>query len=199
MNRNCGGIACTVVRSDRKTVSVIVRADAGVEVRAPRRMSLAAIDAFVSRHRDWILKKQAQRREILRAAAESPCLTAADLADLKKLAAKTLSARADFYAEKMGVDYTGITIRVQKTRWGSCTATGHLSFNALLMLMPDEIADYLVVHELAHRKEMNHSAKFWAIVETQIPDYKKCVRYLKEEGVKYLAAAKNARAKTKQK
>lgn len=193
------GVDYTIVRSNRKTVSVIVRADASVEVRAPRHMTPAAIDGFVARHRDWIKKNQEEKRRILDAAGKEPELTEEDLEALKEKAAEVIPRKADYFAKRMGVDYAKITIRVQKARWGSCTATGHLSFNALLMLMPDEIADYLVVHELAHRKEMNHSAKFWAIVGTQIPDYKKYVRYLKEEGVKYLAVAKNARAKTEQK
>ncbi len=91
------------------------------------------------------------------------------------------------YAKIMGVDYGRITIRHQKTRWGSCSSKGNLNFNCYLMLAPQEVLEYVVVHELAHRREMNHSKAFWKIVEQYKPNYKWSKRWLKEEGVKLLA------------
>lgn len=89
----------------------------------------------------------------------------------------------EYFARQVGVDYGRITIRNQKTRWGSCSSKGNLNFNCLLMLAPAEILDYVVVHELCHRKEMNHSKAFWAEVEKVLPDYRESVKWLKEKGI----------------
>ena len=89
--------------------------------------------------------------------------------------------RVEYYARLMGISYGRITIREQKTRWGSCSGKGNLNFNWKLTLMPAELLDYVVVHELAHRKEMNHSRKFWKIVEQVLPDYRERRRRLREQ------------------
>lgn len=90
------------------------------------------------------------------------------------------------YAEKLGVTYGRITIRCQKSRWGSCSSRGDLSFNCTLMKCPPEALDSVVAHELCHRKEMNHSARFYAEVLRVFPDYPKWHRWLKETGSLYL-------------
>ena len=82
----------------------------------------------------------------------------------------------------MGVSYGRIAIREQKTRWGSCSSKGTLNFNWRLILAPEEVLDYVVVHELAHRREMNHSKAFYAIVESVLPDYRQARRWLREHG-----------------
>ena len=86
------------------------------------------------------------------------------------------------YAGLMNVQYGRITIRNQKTRWGSCSSKGNLNFNCLLMLAPDEVVDYVVIHELCHLIEMNHSKAFWKQVEQMMPDYKKHRKWLKDHG-----------------
>ena len=83
------------------------------------------------------------------------------------------------------MDYGRISVRQQKTRWGSCSVRGNLNFNWKLALMPEEILDYVVVHELAHRVEMNHSPRFWAVVETVLPDWRERRRWLKQHGGEY--------------
>ena len=95
--------------------------------------------------------------------------------------------RVKEYAPKVGVTYGRITIRNQRTRWGSCSSKGNLNFNCLLMLFPDEVIDYVVVHELCHRKHMNHSAAFYAEVARVFPEYRKYQKWLKENGGLYLA------------
>jgi predicted metal-dependent hydrolase len=80
----------------------------------------------------------------------------------------------------MGIQYNRITIRSQKTRWGSCSSAGNLNFNIRLADVPEELLDYVIVHELAHRREMNHSTDFWKIVEREIPDWRERRKRLKE-------------------
>ena len=82
----------------------------------------------------------------------------------------------------MNVSYGRISIREQKTRWGSCSSAGNLNFNWRLIFAPPAVLDYVVVHELAHRKEMNHSAAFYAIVEQVLPDYRSSQKWLRENG-----------------
>ena len=103
-----------------------------------------------------------------------------EITELK--AKEELPAIVKKYASLMGVSYNRITIRHQKTRWGSCTKTGNLSFNCLLMKMPENVRDYVIIHELAHRKELNHSTKFWTIVAEYCPWYKEAKQWLKDNG-----------------
>ena len=97
-------------------------------------------------------------------------------------ALRVIPERVRFYAPVVGVTYGRITIRNQRTRWGSCSAKGNLNFNCLLMKAPPEVLDYVVVHELCHRLEMNHSPRFWAQVERVLPDYKVSRKWLREHG-----------------
>lgn len=167
-----------VIRSGRKTIAVQIGADGTVLVRCPRRMSGDAVRVFVESKADWIgkhLEKQTAQPKL-------PALTEAELRGLAREAACFFPVRAAYFAPLIGVTYGRITIRAQHTRWGSCSGQGNLNFNCLLMLVPEDMADYVVVHELCHRKEMNHSAAFWAEVERVLPDYRERRKWLKENG-----------------
>ena len=105
-----------------------------------------------------------------------------EITELTSKAKEELPAVVKKYASLMGVTYNRITIRHQKTRWGSCTKTGNLSFNCLIMKMPETVRNYVIIHELAHRKELNHSTKFWTIVAEYCPWYKDAKQWLKDNG-----------------
>jgi Predicted metal-dependent hydrolase len=86
------------------------------------------------------------------------------------------------YAKEMGVSYEKVFVKTQKTRWGSCSSKGNINLNCLLMSIPAYVRKYVIVHELAHRKEMNHSERFWKVVADEMPEYKKAVKWLKKNG-----------------
>ena len=140
--RNSFPDSIQIIRSKRRTLSLQVRHNGQVIVRAPYSTSLAEIEAFIRKNAGWL--------------------------------------------KLVGVQYGRITIRNQKTRWGSCSSKGNLNFNCLLMLAPPEVLDYVIVHELCHRKEMNHSPRFWSEVAKVIPDYKKHEKWLKTEGTRLM-------------
>ena len=175
-------IPVTIEYSDRKSLALQIK-DGGVLARAPRGMSRDAVMQFVRSRESWIRRHlQEQAR-----AAASPRLTAEELAKLAAQAKTDIPERVRRYAPLVGVTYGRITIRAQHTRWGSCSSQGNLNFNCLLMLAPPEVRDSVVVHELCHRKEMNHSPRFWAEVEKVDPDYKAHRKWLKDEGSKLIA------------
>jgi len=165
-----------LIRSRRKTLSIQIKG-ARVLVRAPLHLSKAAVDGFVTEKQGWIrakLEKQTQQLQ--------PPLTSEQLRVLTRQAAQALPPRIAKWANRLNVQYGRITIRHQKTRWGSCSTRGNLNFNCLLMLMPPAVQDYVIVHELCHLRQMNHSAAFWALVEQAMPDYRSCRHWLKEHG-----------------
>ncbi len=101
---------------------------------------------------------------------------------LMKNAKEIIPVRTEHYAKIMGLSYGRVTIRKQRTRWGSCSSKGNLNFNCLLILTPPEVMDYVIVHELCHLMEMNHSKAFWTKVEEIMPYYRENRKWLKEKG-----------------
>ena len=180
-----------IVRSSRRSISVEIRRDGSVLVRAPRRMSREQIDSFLEQKRAWIEKHRRLMAEKQSAAAEMEKLSPAELEGLAARARDDLVKRAAYFAPLVGVTYGRITIRAQRTRWGSCSSRGNLNFNCLLMLAPDEVRDYVVVHELCHRRHMDHSPAFWAEVERVMPHWRERRRWLKENGDLLLARLDN--------
>ncbi|MBP5733087.1 MAG: M48 family metallopeptidase [Lachnospiraceae bacterium] len=176
-----------VIKSKRKSISVEVNADAEVIVRAPRWMSNAAIVDFLEKHREFIernLEKMERRREAL---ATIPRISEDELKRLAEQAKEVIPQRVAVYASLIGVTYHRITIRNQRTRWGSCSTKGNLNFNVALMKVPPQVLDYVVVHELCHRLEMNHSARFWERVGAVYPEYKIWRKWLKDNGSRIMA------------
>lgn len=174
----------TLIRSRRKSLAIEITPELQVVVRAPARMPVREINAFVQEKDDWIrahLQQMAEKKR-LREQYREQALSKEELQELATQAMKLISQKVHYYAQIIGVTYGRITIRNQRTRWGSCSGKGNLNFNCLLLLMPEEVLDYVVVHELCHRKEMNHSARFWEEVEKILPDYRQRRKWLKDNG-----------------
>ena len=174
----------TVIKSRRKTIAIQVNSDLSVTVRAPYGVTEKYIEEFLNKNEAWI-SKQMNEIKVKKKSVESGNVENVTLDKIKAFAdqaLETIPSRVEYFARIIGVTYGNITIRNQKTRWGSCSSKGNLNFNCLLMLVPPEVLDYVVVHELCHRKQMNHSKAFWAEVENVFPDYKKSIKWLKEEG-----------------
>ncbi len=182
MKRKTEHFTYELIRAKRRSMSLKVDLDGKITVRAPYRTPVQTADWFVEGHRDWI---EVRLKAGARIMAERPSYTDMERAEGRKQAAEVIKARCRYYAPVMGVSYGTVTIREQKTRWGSCSAKGNLNFNWKLVLMPPEILDYVVVHELAHRIQLNHSAAFWAEVGKILPDYKERRQWLKVNGQKY--------------
>lgn len=169
-----------IIRSRRRTVAIEIKNDMRVIVRAPLCMSDEEIKKFIAEKSGWI-EKHLNKIHARKQTAEKP-LSNAEIHALADAALQDIPKRVKYYAEKMSLSVGRITIRNQKTRWGSCSSKGNLNFNCLLMLCPEKIRDYVVVHELCHMYEMNHSSAFWARVENIMPDYRSCRQWLKNNG-----------------
>lgn len=167
----------TLTRSKRKTIALSVSKDLIVTVKAPLKMPKRDIEAFVAKHANWVEKQTAVMRERNANRVE---LSDERIKELRNKAKTLLPPRVEHYASIMGVEPTGIKITSATTRWGSCTAKNGLCFPYRLMLLPDELIDYIVVHELAHIKEKNHSRAFYAVVAQYMPDYNSRRKQLKE-------------------
>ena len=176
----------SVIRSGRKTVSIQVKPNE-VIIRAPMRMKEKEIEKFVEAKRNWIEKHLKSLSEKQKALENIEPYSDEEIRSFIKKAKEIIPNKVEFYADKIGVTYNRITIRCQRTRWGSCSSKGNLNFNCLLVLLPDEIIDSVIVHELCHRKHMNHSAKFYEEVEKVFPEYRKCHEWLNRNGSKYMS------------
>lgn len=168
-----------LVRSKRKTLALYVRRDGRLEVRAPLRTSKSYIDDFVIKKRDWI-ESTRSKLQARQTAKQVIRLTAKEESGYKKQAKACLQAKCAYFSQIMGLRPSEVKINGAKTRWGSCNRKGGINFTYRLLFVPEELVDYVVVHELAHLKEMNHSDRFWSVVEWTMPDYKTRRRLLRE-------------------
>ncbi len=173
-----------IIKSSRKTIVVEIKPDLRVIVRAPLKMKDKNIHDFVNQKSDWI-KKNIEIMKARNATKEQdklPTFTEKEITELTIQAKAYLPFRVEHFAKIMGMKYGKITIRHQISRWGSCSSKGNLNFNCLLMLCPENVRDYVIIHELCHLKELNHSPRFWAEVERYCPGYKVCKEWLKANG-----------------
>lgn len=174
------GVTVAVIRSKRKSMGLEINIYGEVKARVPARVSDKTIRRFLEEHESWIRRKlsalkdgQGKLEQVVLRPHELPLKK-------QKEFREWLCAKVEEYAQSMGVTYGKITLRFQKRRWGSCSSDGNLSFNYALAQVPENLTDYVIIHELAHRKHMNHSAVFWKEVEKNLPEYRKCREQLRK-------------------
>lgn len=172
-------------------MTLTINSDKKVVVKVPIGTPDSVAIAFIQEKKDWIIKHILKVESQTNFAKEMGKLSADDIKQLKKKAQILIPQRVEYYASLSGITYKRISIRLQKTRWGSCTREGNLNFNCLLVLMPQEIMDSVIVHELCHRKHMNHSKAFYDEVLKLFPDYKRCIKWLKQNGGAYFKRIEN--------
>lgn len=172
----------TVERSRRRSLSIEVKEDGNVLVKAPLHLPDEKIRGFLDEKQEWIAGAVETARRKKEALADVQVLSGEEVRKLGEEALQFFPERCSFYARQLDVSYGRITVRNQKSRWGSCSAKGNLNFNVGLMLAPPEVRDYVVVHELCHRIEMNHSPAFWRQVERILPDYRERRKWLRYNG-----------------
>lgn len=172
-----------IIRSRRKSIAIEITPRGDILVRCPSRMKNEEIRRFVDNKSQWIDHHLAK----LSPNAALPRFTQDQIDAMARQLQQILPGKLFYYAQKLNVTFGHVTIRCQHTRWGSCSQAGNLNFNCLLMLAPEEVLDYVIVHELCHRKEMNHAPRFWAEVEAVLPDYKLRKQWLKENGPALMA------------
>lgn len=162
-----------VVRSKRKTTSITVDRQGEVIVRAPLRESNEQIALIVQRHEAWIARtvERVKARPAYPEDAES-------IAALKKKAQEVLFPLVQKYSSLMNLHPDFVKIGSAKTRFGCCTSEKHIIFSCYLMLYPEKAIEYVVVHELAHLRYMNHGKHFYALIGKYLPDYKERIKLL---------------------
>jgi hypothetical protein len=145
-------------------------------------MSDREIDGLLHAHRDWLAAERARQRPRLR-------LDPRAVSELegRRAARELVHMLVEEEAAELGVEVERIQIRDQRTRWGSCSSAGNLSFNWRLVLAPFDVLDYVVVHEVCHLREANHSRRFWRLVETRRPGWREQKTWLDEHGPELLA------------
>ncbi|MCE9540943.1 M48 family metallopeptidase [Candidatus Kaiserbacteria bacterium] len=157
-----------------RAMRIAVLPDGIVRVTVPQHFSAGRLESFVSKYAEWIRKSVARTRGRTVIPAEK-----ARIPEYKTRAEALVHARVAHFAGLYGVTYKKISVRAQKTRWGSCSKAGNLSFNYKIALLPHDIVDYIVVHEVCHLLSFDHSPRFWAQVERAVPEHRKLRRALR--------------------
>lgn len=174
-----------IIRSKRKTLALQVTGNSDVIVRAPQQITRREAELFVQKNAEWIkrtrreMELRCERQKKMAEEYRIPDYTSLTPMEKNKIR-RHIMERLKLYARQMGVKFARVTVRDQKTRWGSCSSKGNLNFNYRLHYLPQELMDYVVVHELAHRIHMNHSREFWEVVAAFDADYKEHRKRLKE-------------------
>lgn len=182
MKMKIGEYNVEVRRSKRKSAAIKITADMQIVVFVPLYVSDNEIERLVISKSKWIDEHMLKVQSTIDERSKLEKITFEQIKELADQAVEYIPKRVKYYAEKENFVYNKITIKNLVSRWGSCSTKGNLNFNCLLMLTPDYVIDYIVVHELCHLREMNHSEKFWTEVEKIMPDYQRAELWLKQNG-----------------
>lgn len=163
-----------------KYVRLTIHPQGEVRVSAPFWVSLRRIELFLQQKSEWIEEKIHEVKKRVERSRSAQKISYGSYATHAKRAKKLIKERVDHYNTYYQFNYNRISIKKHETRWGSCSKKGNLNFNYKLFFLPLELVDYVVVHELCHLQELNHSKKFWALVSEQIPHHKHCRNELKK-------------------
>lgn len=171
-----------VRRKGYRGIKIAVYNTLEVKVTASKYVPEAVIKAYVFSHSAWIRSKLDfyLRKGPVK---KSVPLSSAEYLNLKNKTIQLITPKLTHYRNLLQVNYKSVTVRNQKTRWGSCSRQGRLNFNCRLCLLPDELIDYVVVHELCHLKELNHSKRFWAHVASILPNHKLLRSQIHKQGI----------------
>jgi hypothetical protein len=173
-------LECYYVRHRRARRYVVrVDLDGRVRITIPRGGSRREADAFALRQRGWI---QERLEEHQRARHERPPASVEEKRRLRALAVETLAPRLRELGALHGIVVTRVSVRDQRSRWGSCGRDGHICLNWRLIQMPDWVRDYVLIHELMHLRRMDHSPKYWRLVAAACPEYKAAREWLRRNG-----------------
>ena len=165
-----------LIRSGRRTLAVEISRKGEIIVRAPYMTSIEQIENFIESNRSRIEKAvEREKRRTPSYSANEP-----EAQGLRQLAEKIIPPKVEYFSNIMGVTPESVRITSAQKRFGSCSSRGHICFSFNLVQYSDDLIDYVVVHELSHLVELNHSRRFWKIVEKYIPDYKERRERLRE-------------------
>ena len=147
-------------------INITIRPFRGIRVAVPPGVSFRSARKFVRDKQDWVrrhlVKMKKYERQLIKVPARTPRIK-------KTAAARILTHRLRELAVKYGFVYNRVTIRNQRTRWGSCSYKNNISLNMKLLRLPDELIDYVLLHELVHTRVHNHSPEFWLELEKYVP------------------------------
>ncbi len=175
-------IVYKIKRSRRaRNLRLTIYCDGGLVATLPNRLDENLVEKFIREKSAWILKKvdfflsskwQSKNRLFLKSSRK-------EYRNNKDKARAFIGSRLEHFNQFYGFSWRKISIRAQKTRWGSCSRKGNLNFNYKILFLPEKLADYIVVHELCHLREFNHSRKFWNLVAKAIPDYREIIKEIR--------------------
>lgn len=179
--------ASLIRRKGSRSVRLAIHQDGVFSIRAPQSYSLEKVQNMIQEKADWILRQQTalQKRGVSLHAKEPEQDRRAYL-QYKEAARRLIERRLPELNQLYQFDYKRVAIKDNRTNWGSCSKAGNLNFNYKLILLPDHLADYVIIHELCHLKEMNHSIRFWNLVAQGCPNWKRSRAELKKTAIQAL-------------